>query len=390
MASNRASIHWRSHVALAVVLCCSLATPSLPVALSAELTPEQSKSAHEEQQRQLQQVQRLPRRLHEQHQVEKKLQRFPQLTTLLHRLHFHYSAIEGYDRNPNLAGTRKGSGFTEQDLGMGYIHRLGSRFIYRLTGNLRYVNYYKFSNVNSFAPTLRGETAIELTPHFFIESEYDARWFWRPDDAQGNLNEQEVKVGLKHYLIPKRLYHKPSYIFQYRDFTKAEARLSDGSSGPDGRNDTTHRLDYEIGVHPVPQLLLRVHNQYGRNDSNDQFLDFYDYSFYQVTPSVTWEVSKPLLVIVGVQFQRNNYDDRAIRGMAEREDFTAFFGSLFYHVTEHASVGFHWVYSKDDSTLARTGVPRLQPLPRRPSPFLVSFPIVLPLLFISFLELWRS
>ena len=149
-------------------------------------------------------------------------------------------------------------------------------------------------------------------------------------------------MGLKHYFIPKRLYHKPSYIFQSRDFTKAKARLANDSPGPDGRNDTTHRLDYEIGVHPVPQFLLRVHNQYGRNDSNDQFLDFYDYSFYQVTPSVTWEVSKPLLAIVGVKFQRNNYDDRAVRGMAEREDFTAFFGNLFYHVTKQTSVGFHW------------------------------------------------
>ncbi len=342
MASNRAP--------LLVVLCC-LAYLTVPAVEAAELTPSQLESAREEQQRQLQDVQGLPRRLKEQHQVEKHPQLAMQVKEWLHRLHVHYSAIEGYDRNPNLIGTRKGSGFTEQDFGLGYVHQLGSRVIYRLTGNTRYVNYYKFSNLNSFAPTLRGETAIELSPHFFIESEYDARWFWRPDDAQGNFNEQEVKVGVKHYLIPKRLYHEPSYIFQYRNFTKAKARLTDGSPGPDGRNDTTHRLDYEIGVHLMPQLLFSVHNQYGRNDSNDQFLDFYDYSFYQVTPSVTWEVSKPLLAVVGVQFQRNNYDNRAVRGMAEREDFTAFFGSLFYHVTENASVGFHWVYSKDDSTL---------------------------------------
>ena len=350
MASKHASSRGWWYVVLAVVVYGFLATPSLPVAFSAELTPEQTEAAREEQQRQLDQVQRLPRRLREQHQVEKKLQRFPQLKEWLHRLHLHYSVIEGYDRNVNLNSTHNGTGFTEQDLGMGYIHRLGQRFIYRLTGNLRYVNYYKFSNVNSFAPTLRGETAFEFTPHFFLESEYDARWFWRPDDAQGNFNEQEVKVGLKHYLIPKRLYHKPSYIFQYRDFTKAKARLADSSAGPDGRWDTTHRLDYEIGIHPIPELLLRVHNQYGRNDSNDQYLDFYDYSFYQVTPSVTWEVSKPLLVIAGVQFQRNNYDNRAIRGRAERENFTAFFGSLFYHVTKQTSVGFHSGYSKDDST----------------------------------------
>ena len=214
MVSNRASIRWISHVALAVVLCCAFATSSLPVAFSAELTPEQTESAREEQQRQLQNVQRLPRRLREQHQVEKKLQRFPQLKEWLHRLHIHYSAIEGYDRNPNFTGTRKGSGFTEQELGAGYVHRLGQRFIYRVTGNTRYVNYYKFASENLFEQSLRGETAIELTPHFFIESEYDARWSWKPDDAQGNFNEQEVKVGLKHYLIPKRLYRKPSYIVQ--------------------------------------------------------------------------------------------------------------------------------------------------------------------------------
>ena len=125
----------------------------------------------------------------------------------------------------------------------------------------------------------------------------------------------------------------------------------DGTPGLDNRHDTTHRLDYEIGLHLVPTLLIQVHNQYGRNDSNDDFLDFYDYSFYQVTPSITWEITKPLLLITGVQFQRNNYDNRAVRGTAERENFTAFFGSLFYHVTDYASIGFHWVYSKDDSNL---------------------------------------
>ena len=350
MRSNLGSCLRAPRIALTIVLLFSL-TPSLPVALGAELTSEQVESARQEQQRQLQSVQRLRRRLHEEHQVKNKLTLFPQLKQLLHRLHLHYSVIEGYDRNVNLNSTHNGTGFTEQDLGAGYIHRLGQRFIYRLTGNLRYVNYYKFSNVNLFEPTLRAETAIELTPHFFIEPEYDVRWFWRPDDAQGNSNEQEVKVGLKHYFIPKRLYHKPSYIVQYRAHTKAKARLFDGSAGPDERHDTTHRLDYEIGLHPIPELLLRVHNQYGRNDSNDQFLDFYDYSFYQVTPSVTWEISKPLLLIAGVQFQRNNYDNRAVRGMAEREDHTAFFGTFFYHVTKSTSVGFHWVYVKDDSTL---------------------------------------
>ena len=351
MGSSRVPYRLPLHGVMAVVMFASWMSLPVPVVESQELTPEQVESAREEQQRQREQIQRLPRQLHEQHQVQEKLRLFPELKKLLHRIHLHYSVIEGYDRNVNLNSTHNGTGFTEQDLGVGYIHRLGRWFIYRLTGNLRYVNYYKFSNVNLVEPILRAETAIELNPHFFIESEYDAKWFRRPDDAQGNFNEQAVKLGLKHYFIPHRLYHKPSYIFQYRDHTKFKARLSDGSAGPDARHDTTHRLDHEIGVHLVPWLLLRLHNQYGRNDSNDQYLDFYDYSFYQVTPSVHWQVTKPLVAIAGVRFQRNNYDDRAIRGLAQREDHTALFGTLFYHVTKQTSVGFHWVYVKDDSTL---------------------------------------
>ena len=337
-------------VVLAVSGLCLL-SPKLPIAEGADLTPNQVESAHQDQQQQLRRVQRLRRSLQEQHQVEHKPSLFPVLKGILHRLHFHYGVFEGYDRNPNLSSPRKGSGFTEQDLGVGTIHRLGQRFIYRLSANTRYVNYYKFANENLFQQSLRGEGAIELTPHLFIESEYDARWFWKPDDAQGNFNEQEVKLGLKHYFIPHRLYHKPSYIFQYRNFTKAKARVSDGGPGMDERHDTTHRLDYEIGLHLIPSVLAQVHNQYGRNDSNDQFLDFYDYSFYQVAPSVTWEITKPLFLVTGVQFQHNNYDNRAVRGTAGRDNFTAFFGSLFYHVTDAASVGFHWVYAKDDSNL---------------------------------------
>ena len=336
---------------LATLTLFFLASLVPSTAEGADLTPSQVESAHQEQQQQAQQVQRLRGRLQEQHQVSKKLMLFPALKEILHRLHFHYGVFEGYDRNPNLGSPRKGSGFTEQDLGVGYIHRLGQRFIYRLTGNTRYVNYYKFANENLFEQTLRGEGAVELTPHFFVESEYAACWFWKPHDAQGDFIEQEVKTGLKHYLIPRRLYHKPSYIFQYREFTKAKARVSSGDPSTSGRHDTTHRLDYEIGVHPTQWLLFQIHNQYGRNDSNDQFLDFYDYSFYQVTPSVTWEIAKPLFLVTGVQFQHNHYDDRAVRGSAERENFTAFFGSLFYHVTENASIGFHWVYAKDDSNL---------------------------------------
>ncbi len=346
MNSNRAAGGWL-RVLLFLALCSSFATGRVPKAFGADLTPAQVESAREEQQRHLQHLQRLPRQLHEEQQPS----RLAQVTRWLHRLHAHYSVIEGYDHNPNLGSPRKGSGFTEQDTGLGYLHHLGPRFLYRLSGNLRYVNYYKFANDNLVEPTLRAETAFEFTPHLFLESEYATRWFWKPHDAQGDFNEQEVKLGVKHYFIPERLYHKPSYIFQYRDFTKAKARVTDGTPGFDDRHDTTHRLEYEVGVHLAPWLLLRVINQYGRNDSNDKFLHFYDYSFYQVTPSVTWEIAKPLLLIAGVQFERNHYDDRAIRGRAERENNTAVFGSLFYNVTKSTSVGLHWVYVKDNSTL---------------------------------------
>jgi len=292
------------------------------------------------------------RRQHRQQQLEGKRAVTPK--RWWERLHFSSDTLEGYDRNVQFDSSHKGSLYTEQDLSVGLLDRLGRRFSYYLSYDTHYTNYYDAADHNTFGQTLGIESALKLHPRLFLESGYSYWNYRRPQQAQADFQQHQVSLGLKHYLIPKLLYHKPSYVFERRDYRKAKARiLVDGDDAPTGtpRRDTAHALDYEIGVRLMPSLMLQVSNQLGWHDSNDQFFDFYDYGSYRVTPIVTWQPTKRFLTIAGVQFQRNNYKTRALSGMAERQDLTALFGNAYYQLNEYASVGFHCTYTKNDSTL---------------------------------------
>ena len=132
---------------------------------------------------------------------------------------------------------------------------------------------------------------------------------------------------------------------------KARDTAGNVSNVSSDRHDLTNSFDYELGFQPTHHLLFQVHNRFGRNDSNDQFRDFYDYNYYRLTPIVIWKITRPLLLIAGAEYQRNAYDDRNFSGSEGKEDLYAVFGGLHYEVNPNTSLVFRWNYIKDENSL---------------------------------------
>ena len=273
---------------------------------------------------------------------------------ILGKFEFNYAALEGYNRNVRLNSTHKGSFFTDQFLSVAYLNHVKKNLFYRLIYRFRSLNDYKFGDENLMAHNFQVQSSIKLLPNFFLEPEYRFDISRRPHEPAADFDRNEVKVGLKHFLYKDILYHKPSYLFAHHHYEKFRARLPFDQDIPSShlRADNENAFDYEIGFHPHKNILFQVHNQIGRNDSNDQFFDFYDYSYYRVTPLVTWHTTKKATLIAGFSFQRNNYDDRAIHARAEAEDISTLFGSIFYQLNPHAALGLHWLYVHNDSNVA--------------------------------------
>ncbi len=283
-----------------------------------------------------------------QKRLSKQLDEKRKPKTFLEKLSFNYSALQGYDRNARHNSQHKGSWFTDQEFTAGFTDRPTDNFIYHVDYKMEYDFYYEFNYRTSFANAVNVRTAYKMNESLFLETDYDLDIFRRPDFAEGDYNGHQVKIGLKHYLIARKLYHKLFYQFGVKDYPKFKARDSSENETASDREDLTNRFGYEIGHYPAKNILLRLRGQIGRNDSNDQLRDFYDYDFYQLTPTVSWRINKKAHWTGGFQYQRNEYDQRDFSGSANRENVYNIFGNFQYALTKSVEWIFYASYVKYD------------------------------------------
>jgi len=327
-----------------------------PNDLRAELSGEALQVGESNQQEQAEKVKRIKSDLYHKNRIERKRKQKPEAKTFMDKLDLHYGVNEGFDRNVKLDSSHKRDFYTAQSVGVGYTDHIKNTFIYRLGYNLHHKGYYKFADRRLLDQTFSAETALKLIPHhLYLETDYRYRILRRQHTPLSDFNGNEIKIGLKNYIIKDTFYHKPSYLFFHNDYRKFKARNAQGEHGLKVRRDNINAFDEELGLHLPHHFLIRVHNQIGHSDSNDQFLDFYDYSYYQVTPIISWEPTDKWLVLTGFFFQHNNYNERAVYGTAEKENLYSAFGSVFYHFNPHVTWSFDCFYIKSD-----TNVPELE------------------------------
>ena len=319
-----------------------------PLILSAQLSPEQTSAARSEQHEQLEGIEKIKRKgLQGERLTGKKAPK-----TFIQKFDFHYAAMEGFDQNVRLDPDHlKQSFYTKQTVAVGFTDHIKNIFIYRLSYGLNHTYYYNFSDLNILRQNFNAETALKLLPNLFLETGYRFEMFRRQHESFADYNGNQVKVGLKHYLIKDQLYHKPSYIFRHHGYGKFEARNAEGVPGSEDRDDNLNAFDYEIGWYLFHHVFIRLHNQFGRNNSNDQFKDFFDYSYYSVTPIVSWHVTKKWLLTGGFHYQYNHYDDRNLHGSAEREHVSSFFAGTFYQINQYLTWNMGCIYTQANSNI---------------------------------------
>ncbi len=316
--------------------------------LKAQLTSEQASVARLEGQRQAEEAHKIKRKILEEHRLKQK----PAPKKWTEKFDFHYAVREGYGQNVPVHPDRfKDSLYTKQEAAIGYMDHIKNVFIYRLSYDLLHTLYYKFAELNILEQHFNAETALKLRHNLFLELGYRLILFRRQHTPFSDYNANNVKIGLKHYLIKDKLYHKPSWLFHHHGYGKFKARDAEGNSTLQDRKDNLNAFDYEIGWYFHHRLLIRLHNQFGRNDSNDQFLDFHDYSYYAVTPIVSWHLTKKWLLSGGFHYQFNHYDDRSVHGSPERAHLYSFFGGIYYQINKNLTWSANAVYVQNNSNV---------------------------------------
>jgi len=269
------------------------------------------------------------------------------------KLLFYADAYEGYDNNVNLDSQRKEDAYTEIDIQMGYKYPFNSVFGATLNYYLNSLNYYDVTDATYYDNNL----ALDLDTNLFDKKakltwENAAGYIYYPHESTSTFFSYDSQLGLKHSLT-KTFSHKLSYDFIFREYPDRKAGDGRGAARETNRKDIRNSIAYELSGLLVRDIFVRFNNQYYVNDSNDQYMDYYDYWSYRATLTAMMPLlTKRLYGLVTLGYQRRDYGSRQLvddASKTERDNTYEGGSSLIFDITKKFSMSLNYLYRQNES-----------------------------------------
>ncbi|MCM8791042.1 MAG: hypothetical protein NC938_05005 [Candidatus Omnitrophica bacterium] len=262
------------------------------------------------------------------------------------------SVTQGVDSNPLLDSTHKADNYTQEmfDLHFKYplvAESLGKTDV-RFGVNALNVNYFRVTDVNIFD----GVADVYLDHNIAKDLDFSAGYvfesMWYPHNREGNYLGNSFVVSLKH-TVTKWLYQRAMYRLEYRSYFDRKVRLSNYTLSSELRADLRNTCRYELGIYIGKKVKLRVLNDYYVNESNYQYMDYYDYWANRTGCALTAILSKRLFGTAGFYYQRRNYYERQVSDSEalQRDNLYIVTGSLIYDMTDNLSAFVNYSHSEN-------------------------------------------
>ena len=171
-----------------------------------------------------------------------------------------------------------------------------------------------------------------------------------PYDEFNDYTMHKVGTGLTHN-ITDMLYQKLNYEYLSKHYPKWMMRNSTGVVGSDEREDNGNAFKHELGILVGEKTLVKAKNRFYINDSDEDYLDFYDYKLFETAAEINHILTDRLSSCVSFGYQRRLYDQRdIIHGQeAQHDDRYMCCASLLYELTKNVSAGINFDYTYNNS-----------------------------------------
>ncbi len=275
------------------------------------------------------------------------------VTNNLGKLELDVSASSTYGYNSNVYLNRydeDGSFFGEQTLGLYGRYPISDVFTFRGNYDLTWIKYFEFSKPDLLDNMLGVGLDTKVTDYVLWSVDYMVDFATFPYDRTGKYTLNQIGTALKHELTDW-LYHKVGYDFFYKHYHKAWIRKPWGNAATDDREDKRNTLKHEVGLYVGDRTLVKAKNQLYYNDSNEEYLSFYDYWAYKTRAELSHLITDDLYGTVNFGYQYKSYDQRGISDSTEDQyDHLFTYGaSFFYDVIPSVSIGVNFDFSNNYS-----------------------------------------
>jgi len=269
---------------------------------------------------------------------------------------FYCDLYQGYDNNVNLDSSRDGDFFTELALEAGYKHSFKNGFDATFDYYLSAITYYEVTDGSFYDNNVSVQLEKELfDAPFGFGAGNNFEYIYYPKEEGSIFYANESEVFIQHN-IAEGIYQRLIYKFMFREYTDRKARdWANVAKGAD-RRDLRNSIIHEVRAIIFDKYVLKMRNQYFINDSNDQYMDYYDYSSYRIDTTFILPIFpfffENFYGLISLGYQLRDYDSRQLVNDASKtqeDDFYNAIGSLIYDLNKSFSISLNYVYCQNES-----------------------------------------
>jgi len=256
----------------------------------------------------------------------------------------------GYDNNSHLDSQRDGDSFLQTFFRASF----STPFTDATRGNLDYemmsLLYSGESDLSLARNGINAEAKHEIDDNISVSSEmsFDSIEFLR----SGNDDYLDSGLGLKaKQKLPLNFYHSLSYKMLFRDYNERAIRVTALVDSDKKRNDWRNTIEYEVGKF-FEKDFFKAGFEYFYNNSNERYLDYYDYDSYKFKTSYTHLFNEKVFSYLSFAQQNRQYDARTLindTGSTEWERTLLSSAAVFYNLNKAVSLGLNYTYRQNYS-----------------------------------------
>ena len=209
---------------------------------------------------------------------------------------------------------------------------------------------FRNSDADLFNNIVSGGIETILYDLFTVDANYRLDFVRYPKDNQSNYLANEIEVGAKHD-ITDWISHRVSWEVMSKDFDRRKAWNHLYTIKLGDREDTRHTFEHEAVVTLFNRSLLKLSNKIYYNDSNFDFLDYYDYHAYKTSGSLIHLLTNKLSGRLNLSYQRKVYDQRTVsdKDKTQHDHLFTYGGSLLYDIIPSVSLVLNYTYRRNYS-----------------------------------------
>jgi hypothetical protein len=263
---------------------------------------------------------------------------------------FYIGALEGYDNNVYLDSRRKGDTFDQAMADVVIRYRLNDRLDIKARYDFTSITYHRFTDVNMMDNQISASFEYYPQNRLKVEAGYlvDFVDYFKGKDSDFMM---DGPFGGVKYYIDRNTYIGGMYQYSVYDYSTRKTRDGSNQITDITRKDKRNTIIAEFATY-LGKLFVKVKNTYFFNDSNDRYLDYYDYNSERINLYAAYPVTERFTVLFNGGYQRKDFKSRTTtkdENKKEHDNIMMLGGGLYYKLLPSCSISLNYSYRQNYS-----------------------------------------